>query len=526
MLSALILENFKAFGGRRTIPIRPLTLIFGPNSAGKSAILQSLLLLKQTMDSSASYAPLQPRGELVDLGTFEDMLHRHDRSRTMEVCPLFSIPHDDWPVFEPRTITGASNSPYGMGLRIQSNEAGGMDLANAAFYIEDHSQPAFRLTASSEALTPSHPFGTSKMVKNRRDSSRGQEIWEEQSIAPWRPISEAAIYLDDVEVDANAAGWRRFIDWCFGDDVEDEMGPDIVRDALPAAFQNSKLLLTSLEVTDAHDWPQPALEEMFFSDGDTDDDADFAPPLGTFAKEISAGLRDLLRGLLYIGPLRDFPERHYLFSGAEPIHVGTTGQLTVDLLFNRPDLVDQVNAVLGRFKISYRIAVQKLRDESGKVSDVFTLQVVDQRSGVAVSLRDVGFGISQVLPVLVQTLLAENNTVLIEQPELHLHPRLQAELADVFIESALGDRKNTFLIETHSEHLILRIMRRLRETSRGTLPEGMPELRPDDVSIIYVHPMEDGSGSIPLVMDLDEEGDLLTAWPNGFFEEGFHERFA
>jgi hypothetical protein len=260
---------------------------------------------------------------------------------------------------------------------------------------------------------------------------------------------------------------------------------------------------------------------MFFGRGDV-----LAPSLDAFAQEVSSGLRDHLRRLLYIGPLRDFPERHYLFSGTEPIHVGTTGQLTVDLLFNRPELIDQVNAALDKFEIGYRLAVQKLRDESGKLSDVFTLQVVDQRSGVAVSLRDVGFGISQVLPVLVQSLLAENNTVLIEQPELHLHPRLQAELADVFIESALGDRKNTFLIETHSEHLILRIKRRLRDTSRGTLPEGMPELRPDHVSIIYVHPMEDGSGSVPLEIELNEKGDLLTAWPNGFFEEGFHERFA
>jgi predicted ATPase len=129
--------------------------------------------------------------------------------------------------------------------------------------------------------------------------------------------------------------------------------------------------------------------------------------------------------------------------------------------------------------------------------------------------------------VIVQSLLAdEGNTLLIEQPELHLHPRLQAELADVFIDAVCrgDDRPVGLILETHSEHLLLRLMRRIRETSRGTLPEEIPPLRPEDVSIIYVQPTE--NGSVPLVMDLDEDGELLTAWPNGFFEEGFRERFA
>src|SRR2546427_12376514 len=86
------------------------------------------------------------------------------------------------------------------------------------------------------------------------------------------------------------------------------------------------------------------------------------------------------------------------------------------------------------------------------------------RSNTPVSHRDVGIGISQVLPVLVEAYGAENQIITIEQPEIHLHPALQAELGDVFITSALGDQRNTFILETHSEHLILRIMRRMRET--------------------------------------------------------------
>ena len=91
------------------------------------------------------------------------------------------------------------------------------------------------------------------------------------------------------------------------------------------------------------------------------------------------------------------------------------------------------------------------------------LALIDQRTNTVVTHRDVGIGISQVLPVLVMAYGSHGKLLAMEQPEIHLHPALQAELGDVFIEAALGERDNTFILETHSEHLILRLMRRIRE---------------------------------------------------------------
>jgi AAA15 family ATPase/GTPase len=141
----------------------------------------------------------------------------------------------------------------------------------------------------------------------------------------------------------------------------------------------------------------------------------------------------------------------------------------------------------------------------------------DCRTDTRVSHRDVGIGVSQVLPVLVHAFADVEKIVAIEQPEIHLHPKMQAELGDLFIESALGERKNTFLLETHSEHLILRILRRVRETTEKRLPKGMEPIKPEDISVIYVEPTP--SGSIVKHLTVTPDGDFAEPWPGGFFAE-------
>jgi predicted ATPase len=151
------------------------------------------------------------------------------------------------------------------------------------------------------------------------------------------------------------------------------------------------------------------------------------------------------------------------------------------------------------------------------------LALIDQRTKATVSHRDVGIGISQVLPVLVMAYGSQGKILAMEQPEIHLHPALQAELGDVFIEAALGERKNTFILETHSEHLILRLLRRIRETSDSELAEGLSPVRPEDIAVIYVQPGPRGSEAIELQVTAD--GDFKNKWPDGFFAERAQELF-
>ncbi|MCX6867695.1 MAG: DUF3696 domain-containing protein [Verrucomicrobia bacterium] len=146
-------------------------------------------------------------------------------------------------------------------------------------------------------------------------------------------------------------------------------------------------------------------------------------------------------------------------------------------------------------------------------------------------MQDVGVGVSQSLPIILEAHAQQKKLIAIEQPELHIHPKLQAELGDVFIESALGENKNTFLLETHSEHLILRILRRIRETTEGEMaewPEALRKacpngIRPEDVAVLYVQPGADGSTVEQL--RVNELGEFIDEWPGGFFDERVKEVF-
>ena len=133
-----------------------------------------------------------------------------------------------------------------------------------------------------------------------------------------------------------------------------------------------------------------------------------------------------------------------------------------------------------------------------------------------------GIGISQVLPVVVAALEPSASLVAIEQPELHIHPAVQVGLGDLFIKGAKEYGIN-FLIETHSEHLILRLIRRIRETTENEIPPGVIGIKPADVAVIYVQSTNAGVELVPL--PIDETGEFTTRWPKGFFDERAEELF-
>lgn len=151
----------------------------------------------------------------------------------------------------------------------------------------------------------------------------------------------------------------------------------------------------------------------------------------------------------------------------------------------------------------------------------FRLTLVDEARKTWVAPCDIGIGIAQVIPIVVAALASESNLTAIEQPELHLHPAVQCALADVFVRELNLGVDRTFLIETHSEHFLLRLMKRVRQTSVGTLEQPDLALSKDQLSIMVVETYEDRS--VFREMPVNERGEFVKAWPGGFFEEDLEE---
>jgi predicted ATPase len=135
----------------------------------------------------------------------------------------------------------------------------------------------------------------------------------------------------------------------------------------------------------------------------------------------------------------------------------------------------------------------------------------------------VGIGLSQIVPVIVALVDAGAPIVVLEQPELHLHPRQQAALGDALIRGMGGAANRTVIVETHSEHLILRLLRRIRESTKGQSAAAQ-SLSPQQLRVQYVR--REGAVSRVQIIDVDVNGDLVDPWPDDFFEQDFKERFS
>ncbi len=210
-------------------------------------------------------------------------------------------------------------------------------------------------------------------------------------------------------------------------------------------------------------------------------------------------------GIEYIGPLRQSPKRNYQWRNNHPTKLGTEGELAVDAIIasnlKKGGLENKVAKALKKMGLIESFKVRSM----SKINDEYYKVLVKKTKGsTEVLLPDVGFGVSQILPILTALFYAKSGaTLLLEQPEIHLHPKAQLELADIIID-VVKDENIQVIIESHSEHFLTRIQTRIADRTISK-----------DFAKLYFCENESGVSKLE-ELRLSNSGDIEN-WPENFF---------
>jgi predicted ATPase len=437
------IQNFKSWRDTGKMRLAPITGLFGTNSSGKTSILQLLLMLKQTAQS-ADRAQVVDYGDdkaLVSLGSFGEVVHRHDADATME-WSLGWNHGATLTVEDPREAKKTLLSGSALSFRASIRQVGGRPTVEKMDYgVAGHRFGMVRKKDGYELCAePAH-------FRFRRSRGRG---W---SLPP--PVK------------------------CYG-------FPDQTR----AYYQNAG-----------------------------------------FLSDMELALEEFLGRVYYLGPLREDPKRVYTWAGGQPADMGRRGERVVEALLASRDRKERISRGRGAGRtavtVEQRVAMWlkelKLIHDFGveavtKGGSLYRVWVRRTPQSARVLLPDVGFGVSQVLPVLALCYyVPKGSVILLEQPEIHLHPCVQSGLADVFLD-AMRHRDVQIILESHSEHLLLRLQRRLAEEYR--VPGHAAAFTPKDAALYFCDVVDGASRLVPL--DLDEYGNIRN-WPEDFFGDQFGE---
>ena len=444
MLTRLRLENFKAWADTGDIALKPITGFFGTNSSGKSSLIQALLLLKQTAESSDRSAAFNfgDARAYADMGDFVSVAHGHRVDSAVKVALEWN---DIWP-----------------GLRLLEWF---MDSA-----IAQSSQLGFQVAARVETVEPNRREVVEQMSYNVGDAIFGMQR------------------IDDEEYDVFAKN----VDFTFVRRKETGM---------PSRF------FQIVSPVKCYGFPSAARVRY--------ENADFLSDLGL-------ELEKCLENVYYLGPLRAHPQRTYTWTGSRPYDMGRSGEYAISAILSakernqpisrgfenlRATLEEYVALWLRKLGLIHDFRVERIADDS----PLYRVKVRKSPQAAETLITDVGFGVSQILPALVLCFYApEGSTIILEQPEIHLHPLAQAGLADALID-AYQNRGVQIIVESHSEHLLNRIQRRIAEET----------ISHDDVGLYFCSHGDNGASKID-ALRLDEFGNIAN-WPKNFFGDQFGE---
>lgn len=603
-----IVGNFKSWEGITHIPLTKLNLIFGSNSSGKSSLIQSLSLLKQ---SNKGYE-LVANGKQIDLGRIEDQVNlsaRQRKNRSDDDYLTFGIRINNLDdIMEPQ-LRDRRKSKISVADQIKAQEFvldALKDWLGFIEYTETYDDAGFikiiKISSSKGELLrvtvePSRYAKSKISLKLTQDL----EFWRRALITDKNTDTDASLFAKQEQIknlNRSIGETKKHISKLTQEKetllASKSHLPETVqkidnfitqrrnqvefyktmRSDLKVEIASSKSSTNALEETVAEikryfegsviyelrnetrslgrtihmitgTSPGSPMRKYFLDEVLEDQNLskdsfrvlnkwssggqmlsnrvidEAANPL-EFLRTCGLRLIGLVRQLEQIGPHRDRPGRLNVINPSEKrISVGKQGEFVSNVLNQIDDeQIATINYWFQKLEIPY--SVQTEFDEK---YNIFQLRLMN-KDGLNVMIEDVGYGIGQVLPIILSVLLHKNTIITIEQPELHLHPRLQANLAELF-EDSCKNNHNILLLETHSEHIVLRLQRKQREINENNVT---PALSDDssfdltkDVTFSVVESLSQPARSVLTTVRLEADGTFSDIWPGDFFPERYKE---
>jgi predicted ATPase len=427
------INNFKSIGSLSNFELRPLTILSGTNSSGKSSFIQLLLLLKQTMEKDSSEQVLDMKGNLYKVRDYLDILKGKDKRNKLKVGFLLN--------------------------KSDLTEYKGFDEFNLYDAFDEDKQ-----------------IIVSSFIINIETNVKSNYIKFENRITSFSIETNVAVFSEKL----------------YG-------GNYTIKNINYSSFV-------------------PSDYEIEFEDGTISREV---PKLDG----IKTVLKDFFKNLNYIGPVCQPPKDEYSFY-EKNISVGIEGEYVAEVLFDLSDKIinyfkiEELENAVSFIKSEDRFlnAVKYWLCERFKLcSDIYSRKeaesysiYVKSLSGIESTIKHVGFGISQVLPILVEGLrIKANETLVLEQPEIHLHPKAQSNLTDFLI--SLIQQGKKVIIETHSDHLITRLRRRIAEDPSSKLNDkvllAFVEVGRNDVLFKNITIDDFGVVELPFPEDFIEKSD-------------------
>lgn len=520
MITTWTIENFKSVSDKITLNMKPLTLFAGPNSSGKSTLIQSILLVAQTLQTTVNSRSVVLNGHILKLGSFGDIVFNHQPDQRISVgFGLTPITQEET---DPET-----ESPRG------EKEKTGIIECDFAFSSENSGEnPQPVLEASNIRLHPDAEKKENKTIfsarKNQGDINRKLEKFglkdnhlqkeEKNSLQYEITTSRSDSPLQCQSKELNDRTLRITVNTGnYGASFSHFLPKSLVEIWLEIKDDKEQIIrLLNSKSVDLRKFKGISVKKSSFR---------FTPlpnPIYFTVEKIRSYFTNDLK---YLGPLREEPKPMYpLADRMDSKDVGIRGEHTASVLNihsntnieyipSRQFATDQQNPYSKSATLSD--AVLDWLDYMGVITDVKTENFGNIGVELKVALENqswhnlvhVGIGVSQVLPIVVSALLAEKGTTLIfEQPELHLHPRVQTRLADFFLSMTM--LKKQCIVETHSEYLVNRLC------YHSAIAEG--EKVSDEVVVFFVE-RKDGQ-SVYQEIKINKFG-VIRDWPRGFFDE-------